>query len=242
MENQTSGTTTTTTEPRKVKIVPTSGAKKIIEVPEGTSWKEMKKILTKEGYSLDNMKAVEGNTKHTLEHDDAKLPEGDFKLFLMPYRSKSGADDTRSNIKALFADPATKAKAKEHFGNYTQKKNDDLKELFKTWNPGTIKVAETPVAKAENKKTKAPAKKAAKPHVSMPEEKKAKEEVKDVNSPSLEEKVDFLYSYLGIKFGENNSKKVNELVTPKKKNILEDDEDDAKLAREIKSGLHDIRK
>ena len=73
-------------------------------------------------------------------------------------------------------------------------------------------------------------------------EKKAKEEVKDVNSPSLEEKVDFLYSYLGIKFGENNSKRVSELVTPKKKNLLEDDEDDARLAREIKSGLHDIKK
>lgn len=238
MENQTSGTTSqTTTEPRKVKIIPTSGPKKIIEVAEGTSWKDMKSILKREGYSLDNMKAVEGNNKHTLEHDDATLPEGDFKLFLMPYKSKSGADDTRSSIKALFADPATKAKAKEHFGNYTQKKNDDLKELFKTWNPGSIKVAETP--KIEEKR-KAPAKKAAKPRVAMPEKKA--DTVEDKNEPSLAEKVDFLYDYLGIKFGENNSKKVEQLVTPKKKNILEDDEDDDKLEREIKRGLNDIRK
>lgn len=75
---------------RKITVVTTRGQKKEIEYA-GREWGGLKDVLRSEGYNLVQMKAVEGTYRTTLEHAKAIMPEGNFNLFLMPQRSKSGA-------------------------------------------------------------------------------------------------------------------------------------------------------
>ena len=102
------------------------------------------------------MKVVIGSTKQTLEHPDAALPEGDFELFLMPVKSKSGAGDRKATY-ATIKDLVTKDgdKAKEHFNsggeNYTRKKTEELDRLIESYTgaptPAAAPVAEEVTAK-----------------------------------------------------------------------------------------------
>lgn len=127
-------------EPRKIKIVPTRGEKKTIEF-EGNTWKELRSVIERNGYDLNNMKCVESIFRHTLEHDEAIIPDGDFKLFLMPYKSKSGALDRKELFleinKIKEKDPASKS----YFGNITQIKTEKLQELLDNYH-GTDKAVD----------------------------------------------------------------------------------------------------
>lgn len=130
-------------EGRVINIVPTKGTKTSI-VYNGSDWAGLKSLLEKGGkdisgntfspYSLRDMKCVENINKTTLEHPKAQLPDGNFNLFLMPYKSKSGGP-ARDKVKQLFAE--NKESAKAHFGNYTQVKEEKLAELLKTYKPTT---------------------------------------------------------------------------------------------------------
>lgn len=141
-----SGTTATATvTSRTVTVVSTVGnSKKKIEVPTGIKWAELKSILGNQGYTLENMKAVEGAKKVTFEHNEAELPEGDFFLFLMPLKSKSGGELSRTDAYAKIKKFIDKDEelAKAHFNegkNYTQKSTDVLNELIESYSPGTKK-------------------------------------------------------------------------------------------------------
>lgn len=74
---------------------------------EGNTWKDLQKVLTKSNVSYSGMKAVIGENKHTLESENALLPDGDFTLFLMPIKTKSGAAD-RKALMATIKDFVTK--------------------------------------------------------------------------------------------------------------------------------------
>ncbi len=125
---------------RVVTVITTRGDKKKIEYT-GTTWGDFKKVLEREGYSLGSMKALEGTTKRTLESNEALLPEGNFNLFLMPYKNKSGGA-IKEIVKQLFFEDRETAKA--HFGNYTQIKEDVLAKSIQTYtgsNPTQIQAA-----------------------------------------------------------------------------------------------------
>lgn len=121
--------------PRTITIITTRGEKTKIENFTGTKWKELQKKVEGEGFDLSSMKAVEGVNKHTLEHEDAVLPQGNFNLFLMPYKSKAGSKRTDLYDQIAKFKKKDPEKAGEHFGNHTQKSTEDLANLVNKYDP-----------------------------------------------------------------------------------------------------------
>ena len=76
---------------RKIKIYTTNGTSGTIETNVSTL-RELKPILRQREVNYDDMKLLVGETKNELSQDEAVLPEGDFKLYLMPAKTKSGVD------------------------------------------------------------------------------------------------------------------------------------------------------
>lgn len=75
---------------RKIRVISTRGESKNIET-NVTTLGELKPLLTGINIDYDGLKMVVGETRNELTADVAILPEGDFKLFLMPNKTKSGA-------------------------------------------------------------------------------------------------------------------------------------------------------
>ena len=76
---------------RKIKIYTTAGMPGTIETNISTLG-ELKPLLRQREINYDGMKMLVGETKNELSVDEAVLPEGDFKLYLMPAKTKSGVD------------------------------------------------------------------------------------------------------------------------------------------------------
>jgi hypothetical protein len=159
------------TAERKIRVVSTAGAKNKVINFSGSKWKELKEALYNEGYKdLDSMKCVESINRHTLEHPEADVPQGDFNLFLMPQKSKSGGlpstrGDLYNTIKTLKEKDPEGVSA--HFGNYTQKSTNELASLVDSYgSKATVtnqagqamnKVEEKEKGKKEGRKEKAKA-------------------------------------------------------------------------------------
>ena len=76
---------------RKIKIYTTAGIPGTIETNVSTLG-ELKPLLRQREINYDDMKMLVGETKNELSVDEATLPTGDFKLYLMPVKTKSGVD------------------------------------------------------------------------------------------------------------------------------------------------------
>lgn len=76
---------------RKIKIYTTAGIPGTIETNVSTLG-ELKPLLRQREIYYDGMKMLVGETKNELSVDEATLPTGDFKLYLMPAKTKSGVD------------------------------------------------------------------------------------------------------------------------------------------------------
>ena len=76
---------------RKIKIYTTAGIPGTIETNVSTLG-ELKPLLRQREINYEGMKMLVGETKNELSVDEATLPEGDFKLYLMPAKTKSGVD------------------------------------------------------------------------------------------------------------------------------------------------------
>ena len=76
---------------RKIKIYTTNGMPGTIETNVSTLG-ELKPLLRQREVNYDGMKLLVGETENELSQDEAILPEGDFKLYLMPAKTKSGVD------------------------------------------------------------------------------------------------------------------------------------------------------
>lgn len=102
---------------------------------EAGTWGQLKKEIQRmnNAPSLSNMKAVIGETNLTVEHDEAVLPEGDFTLFLMPIKTKSGLD-RKGLFEAIKAFVAANPDKKSLFvidgKNMTQLPTPLLEELY----------------------------------------------------------------------------------------------------------------
>ena len=68
---------------------------------DATTWGVLKSKLSMDGLLTGQMKAIIGQTKLTLDHVDAELPEGDFQLFLVPEKTKSGSGDVDAEALTL---------------------------------------------------------------------------------------------------------------------------------------------
>ena len=76
---------------RKIKIYTTAGMPGTIETNVSTLG-ELKPLLRQREINIDGMKMLVGETKNELSVDEAILPTEDFKLYLMPAKTKSGVD------------------------------------------------------------------------------------------------------------------------------------------------------
>ena len=102
-----------------------------------STWGELKTLLDQENIAYSGMKVIVGETKNTIETDEAVLPAGDFTLYFMVKKSKAGKrkrGEINRDIKSLIERDGEKAKA--HFnagGNYTRKPSDELEELINSY-------------------------------------------------------------------------------------------------------------
>lgn len=82
---------------RKVTVYNTLGGNMTDVMSDATTWKELQSDLTRYGVPYSNMSAVIGETQVTLESDVAQLLQGDFQLFLVAKKVKSGQDEEYLN-------------------------------------------------------------------------------------------------------------------------------------------------
>lgn len=77
---------------RKIKIFTTTGIPGVIET-DVTTFEGLKPLLLEQNINLESTKVLVGETKLELSENEAILPDGDFKLFIVPVKTKSGWND-----------------------------------------------------------------------------------------------------------------------------------------------------
>ena len=125
-----------------------------------TTYGQLKEELQAQGFDLSNTRVTEGNTQLDLVNDDAVLPiniqkrgqiTNDLIIVMTPNaRPKSGSIDVQNAsyaelkavVKDLYHGPQFEA-AREHFGNYTQLKTDDMRDLLQEWQESQESLADT---------------------------------------------------------------------------------------------------
>ena len=107
---------------RKIKIYTTAGIPGTIETNVSTLG-ELKPLLRQREINYNGMKMLVGETKNELSVDEATLPTGDFKLYLMPAKTKSGVD---------FEDMEDKIDTMESTVYRIEDKLDKVLDLLKT--------------------------------------------------------------------------------------------------------------
>lgn len=127
---------------RVIKIYTTLGVSAPIET-NVTTLGELKPLLRNKGIEVESMKLLVGETRNELSVDEAVLPEGDFKLYLMPQKTKSGnisdVSSLFSQIAGLFEELAdeihsirqeqSNSSVKPSYRNEDEEAMDDLKKL-----------------------------------------------------------------------------------------------------------------
>lgn len=83
------------------------------------TWGELQRELVDAGVNYSGMKAIIGESKVELLDNNASLGEGDFNLFLMPRKTKSGSDNLN--------EPSKKSTKKEPMA--TSKKSAPAKKI-----------------------------------------------------------------------------------------------------------------
>lgn len=78
---------------RKVSIFSTLGNNEKHIMTNATIWGDLQVEIASHGIGSNGMKVVVGESQVTLESNQAELPAGDFTLFFMPQKVKSGYDD-----------------------------------------------------------------------------------------------------------------------------------------------------
>lgn len=161
---------------RTITVYSSSGRDGHSIITDVTTWGSLKEELSAQNVQHDKMKAVIGETKNTLESSNSVLPDGDFTLFLMPKKTKSGlfgkkkVDPSFDYKTAGYKDlrkfiveqmETNKEKASAHFNdgkNYTNKTTEELRLLVESWLKGSSKPTKQEPAK-ELAKEEVPAEK-----------------------------------------------------------------------------------
>lgn len=137
---------------RVITVISTKGGRIEKFTTNVSTWGDLK-MLIQDNYDLNNLKAVENINKTTLEHIDAALPEGDFRLFLRPSKTKSGIDMSQASFKEMRGmikeDPGLKEAlnsfAKDSGRNWTQLRTEEMRNICEEYfsSPGIEEVTET---------------------------------------------------------------------------------------------------
>jgi hypothetical protein len=160
-----------TTE-REVTIYATRGGQMKKIMTSVKTWGDLQPLVRREGFDLSSLLAAENINKTDLVNDLAVLPEGNFRLFLRPKQTKSGATPDRKECFAIIKahiekNPSDKSKFVIDGKNMTQLSTPVVQDLVAKYCNGASApaVAEAPV------KEKAPkAEKVAKAESTMPGE------------------------------------------------------------------------
>lgn len=112
---------------RIITVVATKGGRIEKLTTDVSTWGDLK-MLIQDKYDLGNLKAVENVGKTTLEHPDAVLPTGDFRLFLRPSKTKSGGNPDFASMS--FGDMKEFIKNNEDAKNYL---NEEAKKSGRNW-------------------------------------------------------------------------------------------------------------
>lgn len=122
------------TQTRTITVFSTKGKRKSKIETEVTTWGELKKLVSKEGYNLDKLLATENITRRDLANEGATLPEGNFTLFLRPTKTKSGGKDYSNmsfkELRAELTDEDKTAISEETGKNYTRCSGGDIREYL----------------------------------------------------------------------------------------------------------------
>jgi hypothetical protein len=151
-----------TTE-REVTIYATRGGQMKKIMTSVKTWGDLQPLVRREGFDLGSLLAAENINKTDLVNDLAVLPEGNFRLFLRPKQTKSGAPDRKecfAIIKAhIAANPGDKAKFTIDGKNMTQLSTPVVQDLVAKYCGGASApaVAEAPVKEKAPKAEKAEA-------------------------------------------------------------------------------------
>lgn len=125
---------------RKVTVVSTKNNKVKFYETAATTWGELNAEINND-FDLSNLKATENVNKATLEHVNAVLPEGEFRVFLRPVKTKSGHDFDNmkfGELRATFKDDEEvkkflTGKVSASGRNWTQLKTDELRDFLKEY-------------------------------------------------------------------------------------------------------------
>jgi hypothetical protein len=148
-----------TTE-REVTIYATRGGQMKKIMTSVKTWGELQPLVRREGFDLGSLLAAENINKTDLVNDLAVLPEGNFRLFLRPKQTKSGAPDRKecfAIIKAHLVDhPGDKSKFVIDGKNMTQLSTPVVQDLVAKYCNGASApaVAEAPVKEKAVKESK----------------------------------------------------------------------------------------
>lgn len=139
---------------RKIIVYSTLGKNAVEVNSQASEWAGVKAELKEFGVNYAGMKCVIGETRLTLESDKAIVPEGDFTLYLMPVKTKSGAD--RKELFALIKahvekNPSDKSKFVVDGKNMTQLSTPVLEQLVAKYISNTSASTSVPAKPADVK-------------------------------------------------------------------------------------------
>ena len=127
---------------RKIIVYSTKGKSGSFE-SDAKTWGEVQSDVIRIVGDLDNLIATESVNKTNLGHQDSILPEGDFKIFLRPSKTKSGATDFSSmsfkELRVFIAEKGQACKdylnveAKKSGRNWTQLSTEEMKTLLSSY-------------------------------------------------------------------------------------------------------------
>ena len=127
---------------RKIIVYSTKGKSGSFE-SDAKTWGEVQSDVRRIVGDLDNLIATESVNKTNLGHQDSVLPEGDFKIFLRPSKTKSGATDFSSmsfrELRAFIADKGQackdylNAEAKKSGRNWTQLSTEEIQKYLSSY-------------------------------------------------------------------------------------------------------------
>lgn len=149
-----------TTE-RVITIYATRGGQMKKITTDAQTWGDLQPLVRKEGFDLSSLLAAESVNKSDLVNDLAVLPAQDFRLFLRPKQTKSGATPDRKECFAIIKEhiannPADKPKFTIDGKNMTQLSTPVVQELVAKYCKKSKKAsatAEVPSTQAEEVKT-----------------------------------------------------------------------------------------
>ena len=127
---------------RKIIVYSTKGKSGSFE-SDAKTWGEIQSNVREIVGDLDNLIATENVNKTNLGHQDSILPEGDFKIFLRPSKTKSGAINFSSMsfkvLRVFIAEEGQPCKdylnveAKKSGRNWTQLSTEEMKILLSSY-------------------------------------------------------------------------------------------------------------